>query len=83
MEFLPIAAFWALTLLALLGDGKSLVYLLFSALSFGSFAVIPPGLTGGLTFTPAPMVSLILAARILLTPTGFAFLYQTDRKSVV
>jgi hypothetical protein len=77
MEFLPIAAFWALTLLALLGDGKSLVYLLFSALSFGSFAVIPPGLTGGLTFTPAPMVSLILAARILLTPTGFAFLYQT------
>ena len=77
MEFVPVTAFWALVVAALRGDGRGLVYLLFSALSFGSFAVIPPNLTGGLTFTPAPMVALILSARLLLTPTGLQFVYQT------
>jgi len=68
MDLAPVLGFWAFVLLALIGDGRGLVYLLFASLPFGSFAVVPPAITGGLTFSPATMVSLIFSARVLLTP---------------
>lgn len=76
MTVAPILLFWLLAALALRGDGKGLLYLLFGALPLGSFAVLPPSITGGLTFTPAPVAALLLSARVLMSRDGLIFLQQ-------
>lgn len=40
---------------------------------FGAFAVIPPELAAGLTFTPAPVAAVLLAVRTALSPDAPEF----------
>ncbi len=73
MEALPILLFWGLALWALFGKAQVQLYLFFGSMAFGAFAVIPSELTGGLTFTPTPMVLMLIIARSLCSPGGFVF----------
>lgn len=73
MEALPILLFWGLALWALFGKAHVQLYLFFGSMAFGAFAVIPPEVTGGLTFTPTPMVLMLIVARSLCSPGGFVF----------
>jgi hypothetical protein len=63
MEAVPIALFWILSITAFLGKSHRLLYLFFCSMPFGSFAVIPPELTAGLTLTPTPIVALMIFAQ--------------------
>lgn len=54
MEFVVIGLFWILLGTAYVNGGKYLLYIFFSSMPFGAFAVIPPALTAGLTFTATP-----------------------------
>ncbi|TPP05467.1 hypothetical protein [Rhizobium glycinendophyticum] len=60
MDFVSILLFWVLLLAAVLSRGPYIFYLLFGSMSFGSFAVIPPALTQGLSFTPPPIIALVI-----------------------
>lgn len=60
MEFVSIILFWVLLLAAVLSRGPFIFYLLFGSMAFGSFAVIPPELTQGLSFTPPPIIALVI-----------------------
>lgn len=74
MDLIPVAIFWALALVGLLGNRVFLIYLFFGCMSFGAFAVVPPALTGGLTFTPTPIVALMIIGRYLfLSGKGLQF----------
>lgn len=77
MDAIPLALFWALALWGLLGRAHLLLYLFFGSMPFGAFAVIPPGLTGGLTLTPTPMVVLLLILRTLGNAAGLRFTLQS------
>lgn len=71
MTLAAILAFWALAGWAWLGrDGGRLVHGFFLSLPFGSFAVLPPGATGGLTLTPTPVVALLILLRCLARRGG-------------
>jgi len=70
MEALPIALFWLVGLWAFIGKKKYLLYLFFCSMPFGSFAVIPPEMTAGLTFTPTPIVALMVIARQFVPQGG-------------
>lgn len=74
MEFVVIGIFWVLLGTAYLKGGQYLLYTFFASMPFGAFAVIPPALTAGLTFTATPIVALALAARYLGSRQGAAFL---------
>ena len=65
MDFIPIVIFWSFAIWGLVSPRPVLLYLFFASMSFGSFAAVPPGFTGGLTFTPTPMVALLLIVRNL------------------
>ena len=67
MSALVLALFWLLALLAFVRGVPALIVLFFCAIPFGSLAAVPPALTGGLTFTPLPIVAALLSLRILLT----------------
>ena len=73
MDAVPIALFWMFAVWALAGQNTRLLYLFFGSMAFGSFAVIPPGVTGGLTFTPTPIVALMIIARTLTGAEGITF----------
>lgn len=74
MDMLPLALFWPLAIWGLLSRNPAvLMYLLFGTIPFGSFAAIPPALTAGLTFTPTPVVGMLMVIRMLLSPKGFNF----------
>jgi hypothetical protein len=60
MDFVSVILFWVLLLAAVLSRGPYIFYLLFGSMSFGSFAVIPPELTQGLSFTPPPIIALVI-----------------------
>jgi hypothetical protein len=60
MDFVSIILFWLLLLAAVLSRGPYIFYLLFGSMSFGSFAVIPPELTQGLSFTPPPIIAMVI-----------------------
>lgn len=60
MEFVSIILFWVLLVAAVLSRGPFIFYLLFGSMAFGSFAVIPPALTQGLSFTPPPIIALVI-----------------------
>ncbi len=71
MILLVILLFWGIALHATMSRDRSrLIYLFFVSLSFGSFAVVPTALTGGLTFTPTPIVALLILARCLMARGG-------------
>jgi hypothetical protein len=42
-------------------------------MAFGSMAALPPGLTGGLTLTPTPIIALLLIVRTLASERGINF----------
>jgi hypothetical protein len=69
MTFIPIAIYWIIALWGLFSRRPVLVYLFFLSLPFGSFAVVPPALTGGLTFVPTPMTAMLMVGRTFLDPT--------------
>lgn len=73
MEWIPIAGFWAVVLFAI-RDPHRLIYVVFATMPFGSMAVLPPALTGGLTLTPFAMASGIFSAVVLVRPGGLSFL---------
>lgn len=74
MNAIPIALFWLLAIWGLLSRRPVLLYLFFATLPIGAFAVLPTVLTGGLTFTPTPILTLLLIARTFLDRGGPAAL---------
>jgi hypothetical protein len=60
MDLIPVILFWVLLLIGMASRGPFILYLLFGSMSFGSFAVIPPEVTQGLSFTPPPIVALAI-----------------------
>lgn len=71
---LPLALFWPLAIWGMISRNPAiLLYLLFGSIPFGSFAAIPPGMTGGLTFTPTPVVGMLIILRMLIQARGFQF----------
>lgn len=69
-----VLIFWGVAFVAFWRGTAALVAALMVSLSFGSFAVISPAATAGLTLTPAPMLALILIARVFGTLTGLNYL---------
>lgn len=63
MTLLPIALYWSVAIWGLLSRRPVLLVLFFVGLPFGSFAVVPPALTAGLTFVPTAMTSLLLITK--------------------
>jgi hypothetical protein len=74
MALVPILVFWTLLVAAVLTRRPAILFLFFGSIPFGSFAVVPPSLTAGLTFTCAPIAALALIGRTLVTVDGFNFL---------
>ncbi|GLK74189.1 hypothetical protein KHC23_02075 [Ancylobacter dichloromethanicus] len=71
MIYVPVAIYWAFALWGLLSKRQILIGLFFLTLPLGSFAVLPPGLTGGLSFVASTMtVLLILVRQFLLSRSG-------------
>lgn len=70
MEAIPIIIFWSIATWALFQPRHVLIYFLFGSMPFGSFAAIPTSITGGLTLTPLPIVTLLLIAKELGNPAG-------------
>lgn len=64
--------FWGLALWGILSRRPVLIYLFFATMPFGAFAAIPTQLTGGLTFTASPLVTLLIVLRTFLNRQGFA-----------
>jgi hypothetical protein len=77
MVALPLFLFWSLAIWGLLSRKPVLIYLFFCSMPFGSVAVLPPGLTAGLTFTPAPIVALLIIARTLTNQRGINFVAES------
>lgn len=71
MSSLAIAAFWGLLLICSVSRSGSIFALLFASMAFGSFAVVPPALTGGVTLLGTPFVVLGLLFWILRTRGAF------------
>lgn len=49
---------------------EALIYLLFGTMPLGSFAVIPPVVTGGLTLTGTPIIALMIIAKVFTARGG-------------
>ncbi len=56
----PCIVFWAVMLFGLASKRPILVYAFFAAGAFGTLAVIPTALTGGVTILPQPVAALFL-----------------------
>ncbi len=65
MDAIPILIFWSLAFWGFFSRRPVMIYLFFGSMSFGAFAVVPPTLTAGLTFTPTPMLALLVILRYL------------------
>lgn len=74
MSYLPLVLFWGIALCAFVSRGPLILYVFFGSIPFAAFAALPPGLTGGLTFIPAPLVAILLVLRAFLAPGGVGFL---------
>jgi hypothetical protein len=74
LDAVVIASFWLIALAAFAAGIRPTIYLFFCAAPFGSLAVVPTALTGGLTFTPLPIAALLLIVRALLMPGAGALL---------
>lgn len=77
MFVVPMLIFWGLALWGLFSRKPVLIYLFFATMPFGSLAALPPPMTAGLTFTPTPIVALLIAARSLANPRGVNFVIAT------
>ncbi len=73
MNFLPLIIFWLLSAYCFAKGVNSLLFLMIGSVPFGAFAVIPPELAAGLTFTPAPVAAVLLAVRTALSPDAPEF----------
>lgn len=73
MDALPIAIFWIFAVWGLFGPSRVLIFVFFCSMPFGSFAVIPPALTAGLTFTSTPIVALLIIARQIAHSRGINY----------
>ena len=60
---MPILLFWMIVIYTINKKMHYMLYVFFCSLSFGSFAIIPTALTGGLTITAAPMVAILIFIR--------------------
>ena len=77
MILLPVALFWLLAIWAAFHRGPALLYLFFGSMPFGSMAVIPTAVTGGLTFTATPIVALLIIARAFMSRSGPSFFLRS------
>jgi len=73
MDAVPLIIFWCLAVWGFFSRKPVLLYLFFTTMPFAAFAVIPPQLTGGLTFTPTPIVAVLIIVRTLANPSGVDF----------
>lgn len=64
MTALPILFYWTFASRGLFHPRPALLWLLVLSLPFGSLAVVPPGLTAGLTLLPASMTAVWLCVRM-------------------
>jgi len=73
MEY-PSVIFWLLFALAAWSRGPGVYYLFFGSWAFGTLAVIPPSMVGGISLTPAWVAAGLLSFKILLGvgPVRFA-----------
>lgn len=70
-----VALYWVVAVWGVSSQRPVLIYLFFISLSFGSMAVVPPGVTGGLTLLGAPMTALLIIFRqFVLHRSGLDFL---------
>jgi hypothetical protein len=74
LDSLPIIIFWLGALLCVIQGPVAIIYLLFVSLPFGAFAVVPPAMSAGMTFTPAPMAGLLLIVRVFCSLKGLDYL---------
>jgi len=81
MEAIPIALFWSIALWCMFQRKHALLYLFFASMPFGSFAVIPTQITGGLTLTPTPIVAVLLIARHVLGAGGLTWTVDAALKA--
>jgi hypothetical protein len=65
MDAIPVVLFWVFGIWGMFSRRPVLIYLFFCSLPFGSFAAIPPAVTGSLTLTPTPVVALLIVIRFL------------------
>jgi hypothetical protein len=71
VEAFAFALFWGLALFGFFSKEKhALIFILFGSMAFGSFAVFPPAMTGGLSFTAPPIVVLMIIGRTFLIKGG-------------
>jgi hypothetical protein len=65
MEY-PSILFWLLFVYAARSRGPAVYYLFFSSWAFGTLAVIPPALLGGISITPAWVAAGLLTGKIIM-----------------
>lgn len=70
MGFVAVGVFWLLAIWGVLSRRPVLFYLFFSCMGFGAMAVVPPELTGGLTFIATPILTLLIVLRAFLSRSG-------------
>ncbi len=71
MVVITILIFWVLAFRSYTSKKpEALIYLLFGTMPLGSFAVIPPMITGGLTFTATPIIALLIIAKMFTVRGG-------------
>jgi len=73
MDAVPVILFWVFAAWGFLSRGPGLIYLFFATMPFSAFAVVPPSATAGLTFTPTPIVALLIIFRVLGNRQGIDF----------
>lgn len=61
----PGVIFWILLLWGAFSDGPVLLYLLVGSMAIGSLAVVPPGLTGGLTIQPESVCAVVFFIKLM------------------
>lgn len=73
MTIVPMVGFWALAFWAVSGgDCRRLVTLHLALLPFGSLAVLPVAMSGGLALTPGPTIGALLFLRCATSRGGLA-----------
>lgn len=71
MSAVPYILFWGLLFYVMFTPKKhAMLYFVFGAMPFGSFAVVAPWLTGGITLTAAPLIALIFFWRTFFVKGG-------------
>lgn len=61
--------YWSVAIWGLISRRPVLLYMFFASIPFGSFAVVPPGMTGGLTILPASTTALLLVMKTMADRT--------------